>query len=83
MPKIVVIGAGSASFGLNTLESLLRSKKLRGSEIALVDLNPKNLERMTRLAEHGNAAWDGASENPEQVWETVGKIFTEIRKTKQ
>ncbi len=57
MPKIVVIGAGSASFGLNTLGSLLKSRKLRGSEIALVDRNPANLARMARLAERVNREW--------------------------
>jgi len=28
---------------------------------------------------HGNAAWDGASQNPELVWDVVGKTFGEIR----
>lgn len=28
---------------------------------------------------HGNAAWDGASENPELVWEIVGKTFGRLR----
>jgi alpha-galactosidase len=55
--KIVCIGAGSASFGLTTLASLLRSKKLCGSEIALVDLSAENLERMTRLATRLNREW--------------------------
>ncbi|MBN2045651.1 MAG: alpha-glucosidase/alpha-galactosidase [Anaerolineales bacterium] len=58
MTKIVIIGAGSAIFGLNTLGSLLRSPKLRGSQIALVDLNAQNLERMTRLADKINQVWD-------------------------
>jgi alpha-galactosidase len=58
MTKIVVIGAGSASFGLNTLGSLLKSKKLRGSQIALVDHNPENLARMAKLAERVNCEWD-------------------------
>ena len=57
MPKIVIIGAGSASFGLNTLGSLFKSKKLSGSEIALVDFNPENLGRMARLAERVNREW--------------------------
>ncbi len=56
--KITVIGAGSASFGLNTLSSLLRSKKLRGSHIALVDYNPDALKIMLRLAERLNRDWD-------------------------
>ena len=33
--KIVIIGAGSASFGLNSLASLLRELSLRGSTLAL------------------------------------------------
>lgn len=28
---------------------------------------------------HGNAAWDGASENPELVWDVVGKTFGKLR----
>jgi hypothetical protein len=29
---------------------------------------------------HGNAAWDGASEDPEAVWDVVGKTFNTLRK---
>ena len=58
MTHISVIGAGSASFGLNTLGSLMRSKKLRGSHIALVDRNPDALANMRRLAERLNRDWD-------------------------
>jgi alpha-galactosidase len=72
MAKIVVIGAGRASFGLNTLGSLLKSPKLRGSEICLVDLNPENLSRMVRLAQRVNREWDSgmmitSSTNPENA----------------
>jgi alpha-galactosidase len=56
--KIVVIGAGSASFGENTLSALLRSKKLRGSTLALVDRNAKSLDIVHRLANRLNAEWD-------------------------
>lgn len=55
--KIVVIGAGSASFGLNTLGALMRSKCLRGSQIALVDHNPRSLEIVERLAGRLNRDW--------------------------
>jgi len=58
MPKIVVIGAGSASFGENTLAALMRSKKLRGSHLALVDLNPRSLDIVYRLANRLNREWD-------------------------
>ncbi|MFA5873967.1 MAG: alpha-glucosidase/alpha-galactosidase [Anaerolineales bacterium] len=56
--KIVVIGAGSASFGENTLSALVRSKKLRGSTLALVDHNPETLTTVKRLAERLNREWD-------------------------
>ena len=56
--KIVVIGAGSASFGENTLSALMRSKRLRGSTLALVDRNPDTLDIVKRLAERLNREWD-------------------------
>ena len=49
MPKIVCLGAGSFSFGLSTLLTLLQSPTLRGSEIALVDINPESLDLSARL----------------------------------
>ena len=58
--KIVVIGAGSASFGLNTVAALMGSRRLRGSHIALVDRNAETLRLMTRLAERLNREWDAA-----------------------
>ncbi len=56
--KIVVIGAGSASFGENTLSAILRSKKLRGSSLALVDRNAQSLDIVHRLANRLNAEWE-------------------------
>jgi len=56
--KIVVIGAGSASFGENTLSALINSKKLRESTLALVDHNPDTLNTVKRLAERLNREWD-------------------------
>lgn len=56
--KIVVIGAGSAIFGLNTVSALLNSKRLAGSHIALVDRNAESLGRMTKLAQRVNREWD-------------------------
>lgn len=56
--KVVVIGAGSASFGLNTLVSLMRSARLRGSHLALVDLNKDTLALIAKLAERLNNDWD-------------------------
>lgn len=56
--KIVIIGAGSASFGLNTLAALIGSPQLRGSELALVDRNAEALARVHALAERLNREWN-------------------------
>ncbi len=56
--KITVIGAGSASFGENTLSAIVRSKKLRGSTLALVDRNADTLDIVNRLANRLNREWD-------------------------
>jgi len=57
MTKITVIGAGSASFGENTLAAIMRSKKLRGSHLALVDRNAQSLDIVHRLANRLNKEW--------------------------
>jgi alpha-galactosidase/6-phospho-beta-glucosidase family protein len=56
--KITVIGAGSASFGENTLSAIMRSKYLRGSTLALVDRNADSLAIVSRLADRLNREWD-------------------------
>ncbi len=56
--KVVIIGAGSASFGLSSLATLLREPSLRGSALALVDLNAEGLKLVHRLAERMNREWD-------------------------
>jgi len=58
MTTITVIGAGSASFGENTLSALLRSKKLVGSTLRLVDRNAQSLDIVQRLANRLNTEWD-------------------------
>jgi alpha-galactosidase len=57
-PKIVIIGAGSVIFGLGAMATLIRSPRLRGAELGLVDINEPTLERMTAIAQKMNAAWD-------------------------
>ncbi len=55
--KIVLIGAGSVSFGTGTLCDLFGAHEaLRGSTIALVDTDPAALERMLRVARRMNEA---------------------------
>lgn len=56
-PKIVIIGAGSASFGPTTLATIVGNPALRGSELALVDLNGTAAERAARVAERMSNAW--------------------------
>ena len=55
--KIVVIGAGSASFGLETMGMLLQDQDLKGSILALVDLNEDGLSQIHRLAERMSTEW--------------------------
>src|SRR5215470_15640052 len=56
--NIVVIGAGSASFGLETMGMLLHDPVLTGSTLALVDLNQDGLSRIHQLAERMTAEWN-------------------------
>jgi alpha-galactosidase len=58
VPKIVCIGAGSAVFGLSNLATIVRSERLRGSEVVLVDIDETGLETMTNLAHLMNEEWD-------------------------
>jgi alpha-galactosidase len=48
--RIVLIGAGSANFGLGTLGDILKSKSLTGSTIVLHDINPQALVRVEKAA---------------------------------
>jgi alpha-galactosidase len=56
--KFVVIGAGSYSFGTMTVRDLLQCPDLKGSEMALVDIDEERLDRMTRLAKRLNETWE-------------------------
>ncbi|HSJ59538.1 MAG TPA: hypothetical protein VLC95_20300 [Anaerolineae bacterium] len=69
-PKIVCLGAGSAVFGLSNLATIVRSERLRGSEIVLVDIDPAGLETMTRLARLMNESWDAGR----NVWSTTDRM---------
>ncbi len=56
--KIVVIGAGSASFGLSTLAGIMRTKALHGMELALVDINIDGVNKIKKLAVILNEKWN-------------------------
>ena len=60
--KIVLIGAGSYSFGLMTVRDLMQSPELHGSHLALVDIAENKLARMTRLVHRMNHTWDAGFE---------------------
>jgi alpha-galactosidase len=49
-PTIVLIGAGSASFGLTMLHDLYADPVFAGSTVRLVDLEPAPLQRMANLS---------------------------------
>ena len=55
--KIVVIGAGSASFGLTNLGAILGTPELHGSELCLVDINQQGLQSILKLAKRINTEW--------------------------
>lgn len=48
--KIVFIGVGSMSFGVNVFKDLFICKEFSGSTLSLVDIDKDNLERMYSLA---------------------------------
>ncbi|MGC9335904.1 MAG: hypothetical protein ACP5JJ_17295, partial [Anaerolineae bacterium] len=56
-PKAVIVGAGSTIFGLETLSTLMRSRRLRGGTLALVDLNAEGLALVEALAHRLNREW--------------------------
>jgi len=56
--KIVILGAGSLAFGLQTLVWLMRTDALKGMELMLVDVDTYKLERIFNLAKLLNDRWN-------------------------
>lgn len=56
-PIIVLIGAGSAVFGQRAISAILRSDRMRGVDLRLVDTDASALQLMTDLAEVMNREW--------------------------
>ncbi|MEM2850087.1 MAG: alpha-glucosidase/alpha-galactosidase, partial [Candidatus Bathyarchaeia archaeon] len=52
--KISLVGAGSASFGLETLRDIVSAEELHGGTIALIDIDEGKLKTMTKVAERLN-----------------------------
>lgn len=53
-PKVVIIGAGSAIFGLSMLKDAFSTKHLWGSELVLVDIDEEAVKKMTLAANQMN-----------------------------
>ena len=51
MTKIALIGAGSLVFTRNLCNDILLTPALQDAELALMDIDPKRLERSRRLVE--------------------------------
>jgi len=49
--RIVLVGAGSAQFGVGTVADILMSKVLSGGTIVLHDINPKSLETVRQACQ--------------------------------
>ena len=57
--KVVVVGAGSASFGPRIIADVLTHPDLKGSTLSLVDIAQKGLRLIAGLARRMNAEWGG------------------------
>ena len=57
-PKIVVIGAGSAIFGLGALSTIIQHPAMKGAQLALCDIDAEGLAVIHQLADIMNRAWD-------------------------
>lgn len=57
-PKIVVIGAGSAAFGLGALSTIIQHPAMKGAQLALCDIKAEGLAVIRQLAQIMNRAWD-------------------------
>ncbi|GAB4266323.1 MAG: 6-phospho-beta-glucosidase [Candidatus Promineifilaceae bacterium] len=81
--KIVIVGAGSASFGPSTLATIIRNGRLRGCELALVDINEQALADVVKVAERMNKTWGAgmsitASTNRKEVLAGAAFVIVSI-----
>ena len=56
-PHIALIGAGSASFGLDAIVGILRTPSLFGAHISLIDTNAAALEQLLHTARRISDEW--------------------------
>ena len=55
--KIAIIGAGSADFGPPVIADVLTNPRMKGSTLALVDIDAESLDLNTALARRMNEEW--------------------------
>ena len=61
-PHIALIGAGSASFGLDAVAGILRTPELRGARLSLIDTNGPALEELAAVARRLSEQWGAEAE---------------------
>lgn len=81
--KIVVIGAGSSEFGLDSLAGIMRTEGLFGSELALVDIDLDKLRVLEKLAHRMNREWQAemtvrATTRREEVLADAGFVILSV-----
>ncbi len=60
--NIVIIGAGSASFGLDNLSGIIAHEDLQNTTLKLVDINEQNLNAIKALGKVMKHKWDSSIE---------------------
>lgn len=83
--KVVIIGAGSGSFGRGILADLFSSQELKETDltVGLVDINPQALDRMFRFAQllkdyYGSRAKIEASTDRKEVLPSADYVITAV-----
>ena len=60
--NIVIIGAGSASFGLDNLSGIIAHENLQNTTVKLVDIQENSLKAISALGEVMKREWDSKIE---------------------
>ena len=65
--KIVLVGAGSAQFGIGTLGDIFTSPTLQGAEICLHDINPATMEAVRQQAQNYLDRYNSADRQNQRI----------------
>lgn len=61
-PHIALVGAGSASFGLDAVVGILRTPALHGAHLSLIDTDGDALEQLAAVARRLSDRWNAGAE---------------------